>query len=286
MKIYNKIFICLIAVCLCTAAVFMLKAPSGSYSAPEIAITPVPTPTPVPKPDYAAMETELTDMLSQQQGDWSLYFEMHDTGDVVSINSHQVYSASLIKLFVAQAVYARINEGIMSDSDTVESLLSRMLSYSDNDAWTELARRIGSGSYSAGMQNVTTLAQQIGFGDTGTFYKGAHKNFNFTSVNDCGTYLRMLLNGEIVSPEYSEKILEKLKAQAHLQKLPSGVPEGIETASKTGELEYQQGDSMIVYAPSGTYILVLIGDGLSDSYGTIPFFGQVSETVYKYIDIK
>ena len=72
------------------------------------------------------------------------------------------------------------------------------------------------------------------------------------------------------------------KQQQHTQKLPSGVPDGIETANKTGELDYVQGDAAIVYAPSGTYILVMIGDGLSDSYGQIPFFGEVSEIVYHF----
>lgn len=232
----------------------------------------------------AAFEAQLTELLAAQNGDWSLYFMKYDTGTEISINSHQVYSASLIKLFVIETVYQRIAEGRMSDSDSLENLLYSMITVSDNDAWRSVAQRVGGGSYSAGMRIVTDTAQAAGFSDTGTFYKGSHKNFNFTSVNDCGAYLRGVLDKTVVSPEYSEKILSLLKQQQHRQKLPAGVPEGVETANKTGELDYNQGDAMIVFSPGGTYILVLIGDGLTNAYGTVPFFGEVSSLVYSYVN--
>ena len=235
-------------------------------------------------PDTDGLKAVLESKMSEYQGDWSLYYEDYNTGSVISINSHQVYSASLIKLFVAQAVYEKANNGTLSLSPKVEDEIRKMITYSDNDAWKYLARLLGGGSYSAGMTAVTKIAQASGFSDTGQFYQGKHKNFNFTSVNDCGRYLRGILNGTIVSYEYSEKILSLLKQQQHTQKIPAGVPDGIETANKTGELDYVQGDAAIVYAPDGPYILVIIGDNLDDGYSQINKITDLSKIVYEYLN--
>lgn len=235
-------------------------------------------------PDYESMEKVLTEKMSEFHGDWSLYFEDCKTGHQISINSHQVYSASLIKLFVAQTVYERASAGDLVLTQQVENEIYKMITYSDNEAWKYLARKLGGGSYSKGMESVTKAAQASGYADTGQFYKGSHKNYNFTSVNDCGAFLRNVLNGTMVNEQYSEKLLSLLKQQQHLHKIPSGVPDSITTANKTGELDYMQGDAAIVYAPNGTYILVIIGDSLSNGYGQISNFTNLSETVYQFLN--
>lgn len=234
--------------------------------------------------DYGALKTLIEDKIKGQSGDWSVYFEDYDTESKIDINSHQVYSASLIKLFVAQAVYNEIAAGTLSDSESTEELISRMITFSDNDAWKELVQLFGDGSYMTGMNHVTNVARESGFSDTGQFIRGEHKNYNFTSVKDCGTYMHKLLKGEIVSPEYSLKILNLLKKQEILHKIPAGVPDGIVTANKTGELEYVEGDVAIIYSPSITYILAVIGDELSDTGEAQLLIKSISEAVYSYLN--
>ena len=234
--------------------------------------------------DYSPLEGQIRDKMALWQGDWSLYFENYDTGAVVSINSHQVYSASLIKLFVAQTVYQKIADGSIEATPKIEDEERKMLAYSDNDAWKYLARLLGGGSYSKGMSEVTKLASYCGFNETGQFYQGSHKNYNFTSVRDCGVFLSRLMDGTIISRAYSDKILEFLKQQQHKQKIPAGVPESVQTANKTGELDYVQGDAAIVYSPNGTYILVIIGDGLDNSYGEIDKITELSASVYEFVN--
>lgn len=235
-------------------------------------------------PDYDGLENMLSGMLSGYDGDWSLYFEDYETGETISINSHQVFSASLIKLFVIQTVYQRIHDGIMSDSSETEELLRKMITYSDNDAWYSLTRKISGSTHSAGMAIVTDTAEKTGFMDTGTFYLGHQGNYNYTSVNDCGRYLHMILNGEIVSPEYSAKILDLLSQQQIRYKIPAGVPEAVEVANKTGELDYMQGDAAIVYAPFGTYILTVIGDDLKDTGTAQLQIREISKAVYDFLN--
>lgn len=235
-------------------------------------------------PDYEKLRSDLETSMSQFDGDWSLFFEDYETGSSFSINSHQVFSASIIKLFVAQTVYQRIANGQMSDSAEIEELLRRMITYSDNDAWMALTRRISGSTHSAGMAIVTKLAESCGFKDTGTFYLGYQGNYNYTSVNDCGAYLEMLLDGRIVSPEYSEKILELMRQQQILYKIPAGVPDSVATANKTGELDYMQGDAAIVFAPFGTYILVIIGDDLTNIGNAQAQIRELSAYIYDFLD--
>lgn len=234
--------------------------------------------------DYAPLQTQLETVMSQWSGDWSLYFEDYDTGQSISVNSHQVYSASLIKLFVTEAVYDGIKNGTISDNNAVNDAVRKMITYSDNESWSYLARVLGGGVYSRGMAKTTELAQANGHTDTGTFYKGTHRNFNFTSVNDCGAFLGRVLDGSVVSREYSQKLLDLLKEQQIIYKVPSGIPDNVMTANKTGELDYMQGDAAIVYGPSGTYILVIIGDSLTNSYGQTAKFTELSEIVYNYMN--
>ena len=235
-------------------------------------------------PNYEKLETKLQEKMSGWQGDWSLYFEDCKTGHKISINSHKVYSASLIKLFVAQTVYDKIANGKLQESTKIDNEITKMITYSDNAAWKYLARKLGGGVYSKGMAAVTKVAQESEFSDTGTFYEGNRKNYNFTSVEDCGEYLHKILEGTIVNEYYSKKILSLLKQQQHLHKIPSGVPDSIVTANKTGELDYMQGDAAIVYAPNGTYILVIIGDGLDNAYGQMSKFTELSKLVYEHLN--
>lgn len=235
-------------------------------------------------PDPLGLEPVLSEMIGGYEGDWSVYYEDYESGDKVVLNSHQVYSASLIKLFVIQAVYQDIADGRLSDSDSIENNLTRMITYSDNDAWSSLARTLGGGDYMYGMERVTEIAKNAGFTSSGQFMQGSRRNFNFTSVEDCGVYMHRVLSGEIVSPEYSERILDLLKRQEILYKIPAGVPEGIETANKTGELEYMQGDAAIVFAPSGTYILAVIADDLSSEGAAQQQIRDVSAAVYNYLN--
>lgn len=236
------------------------------------------------EPDFAQLSKKLNDMMSTYDGDWSLYFEDLTSDERIVLNSHQVYSASLIKLFVIQSVYKAISDGSLADSEYIEELLSRMITYSDNNAWSTLASTLGGGSYMEGMARVTEDAKSAGFEETGQFMQGERRNFNFTSVSDCGEYLHRLINGEIVSQEYSGKILNLMKQQELIHKIPAGIPENVVTANKTGELEYLEGDAAVVFAPAGTYILVIISQDMKDAETAQSQIKNLSAEVYNFLN--
>lgn len=66
----------------------------------------------------ADLETEIDSILSQTDGIWSIYVKNLETGESLSMNNQRMYAASLIKLFVMEA----------------------MIEQSDNEFYNELVR--------------------------------------------------------------------------------------------------------------------------------------------------
>ena len=93
--------------------------------------------------------------------------------------------------------------------------------------------------------------------------------------------LEEVLKGEYVSGEASERILEDLRNQKRTSKIPAGVPDGIETANKTGELDNVDNDAAIIWSPYCTYILCIMS---SDAGGRISEIRKLSSMVYNAVN--
>ena len=134
------------------------------------------------------------------------------------------------------------------------------------------------------MSNVNEFAKKNGYKATQLNRKMLENNGteNYTSVKDCGKMLEKVLNGTYVSKHASERILEKgLKAQQRRSKIPAGVPSGVKTANKTGELNNVDNDAAIVWSPACTYILCIMS---SDTGGRISEIVKLSSMVYNGIN--
>jgi len=89
--------------------------------------------TAVPEPDasqpvrhtMSALQGELETLIAGYQGGWQVYCEDLATGASLTINNHQGYSASLIKLYVMLAVYQRIDDGALAEDARIDELLRR-----------------------------------------------------------------------------------------------------------------------------------------------------------------
>jgi beta-lactamase class A len=145
-----------------------------------------------------------------------------------------------------------------------------MICWSDNDAWEDLETLIGHGDYNAGLNAVTSFAKAHGFEDTGRLIGGesiySFEADNTTSVSDTGELLSQVYHKEFVSEAASEKLLELMKEQHIITKIPAGLPEGIESANKTGELSGIENDAAIVLAPEGMgkgYVLTVLSNDLA-----------------------
>ena len=223
-------------------------------------------------PDLKMVESVIQNAVAGYDGIWSVYLSDVNSGRSLSVNPRRMWSASEVKLYVAGAVLEALENGTLQNSQTIQSQLRAMISWSSNEAWKSLAAKLGGGSYSVGMGMVNAWADRNGYPDSGRRETGRG---NTTSAVDCGHFLERVLAGTNVSAAASAQLLEYLKAQEVTYKIPAGVPKGVQTANKTGELDDVENDAAIIYAPFGTYVLVILTEN-----GSIRNVRNLSSIVY------
>ena len=203
-----------------------------------------------------------------------------DCGD----QSRPMVSASLIKLYVAGAVYENYENVKMSQSHEgeVEELISNMISLSDNDSCNRLVEMLGNGDAASGMEKVNIFCVAHAFSDTqmNRLMLDFNGLENYTSVNDCCRFLTIIYNGEMIG---SENILRYMQAQNTRTKIPAGITDGTLIANKTGELGNVENDVAIVYADGGTYIICVMCNGLSDTTQARSAIANAAADIHEYM---
>ena len=229
-----------------------------------------------PELSESPLQGELAEAIEKLDGSWSVYAKNLDTGETALVNDRPMVAASLIKLFVAGAYYE-------TDPQAADaawcSRTDLMISVSSNDACNALIDRLG-------MDAINRFIRARGCENTELNRKMLEQNNqeNYTSALECGTVLEAIVNGEYVSPAASARLLENLKAQERTGKIPAGVPEGIETANKTGELSDTENDACIVWSRGGTYILCVMACDQTNVVNAREEIIALSQLVYRYFN--
>ncbi len=214
-------------------------------------------------PKMEALEKSLRKELAEKAGDWSLYLYRLDTGEEIGINANDpMISASLIKLYVAGCYLEEVEKGTVEDN--YQQQLFAMISASDNGATNQLIDLLGKDRINAFIQDHHYPA-----GELNRKMLESNGTENYTSTKDCGRVLKKVYEGTYVNKEASERILDAMRAQIarNRYKIPAGVPEGVETANKTGELFTKdkkgvnvsvQNDAAIIFAEGHPYVLTVM----------------------------
>ena len=128
-----------------------------------------------------------------------------------------------------------------------------------------------------------TMVCRLSSGDCFRRIYPSSSNRASTSVRDCGILLEKLYRGQCVSEEYDKKIINLLKKQERRWKIPSGLPEDIEIANKTGETSDIELDTAIVYSDRCDFVLcIAVTDFCSNTvYGE---FGELACMVYEFLN--
>lgn len=237
---------------------------------------------------YDALASTLQTQIAGFAGDWQVYAQDLQTGAELTINSHASPSASLIKLYIAAAVYQAIEQHTLADSSGIEQQLRSMITVSSNEDANALVSALGNGDAQAGMQVVNNTAAQMGFGDTAMHVLlsssgSADPMKKVTSVRDCGQILAKAYRGELVSKASSDALLLLMQQQTRLSKIPAGVPQGTQTANKTGEIPGAENDAAIIYAPHGAYVLVIMSNNVNNAQAQAQI-RQLSEAVWQQLE--
>ena len=199
---------------------------------------------------------QVQSLLPTDNGTWSVYVCNLLKDSDGTINDTPMQAASLIKLYIMGAVYENYGTIAQShNSEEIDSNISAMISVSDNDAANTLVNWLGNGNDAAGMAKVNNFCQEHGFTSTQMnrlLLAGKENGDNYTSVKDCGTFLKQIyqvVNGTLPSSTLTnaDAMYFQLKTQQRKNKIPAQLPEGVGTANKTGELDTVENDAAIIY---------------------------------------
>lgn len=236
------------------------------------------------------------------------YINLQDPSDTLFIQADEVFhAASTMKTPVLIEAYKQAQIGGMSinDSILVHNSFTSIVDGSsfsverERDSGKEMHDHIGefmpvreilydmtinSGNLSTnvmidrlGAQNVTRTMRELGAAniqvlrgveDMKAFEAGLS---NTTTARDLAVIFEHLANGNAVSQEASNDMIQILLDQRFTEMIPAKLPEGVRVAHKTGWITGVVHDSGIVFLPDGQkYVLVILSKELTQNeLGTV-----------------
>jgi beta-lactamase class A len=245
-------------------------------------------------------------------------FEHHTTW---SINSARwFHAASTIKVPVLLAVYEAIEQGrlepyarvhvrnrflsvvdgrpfrVPRESDanadvqaaigrmlTVHELAEHMIVTSSNLATNLLLDLVGVEAARASLTrlHLSGIDLQRGVEDEAAWEAGI--NNRVTAAGLCNA-MRLIEEGQAISPEASKAMLDILHQQRFRSGIPAGLPEDARVAHKTGEISTVAHDAGIVYLDGrDAYVVVILTEWEPEVNGRQETIARISRAVYEYM---
>jgi beta-lactamase class A len=240
----------------------------------------------------------IASLIQESPGDWGVAVRDLRTRETLIANADRRFVAgSLYKLGVAAEAYARIDAGslaeeslvLVSEQDvdpdyggsryaageylSVRQAVYAMITQSDNGAALALVDRLG-------LNAVNLRFASIGMPDTRLVYDAV------TTPRDVLSYFSMLADGDVVSPDASNSLVDLLAAQEINDRIPAGLPagEGWSVAHKTANIDDMIGDAGIVYTrDNDAYALIILNQGLASYWTSVQTIRSISQSVYRVI---
>lgn len=222
--------------------------------------------------------------LPSGNGSWSVYVcdLVKDTEG--SIQDARMQAASLIKLYIMGAIYANYDSVVgQYGQSSVDSNLHSMITVSDNDAANTLVSYLGGGDSSAGMMAVNDFCSTEGYSSTHMgrlLLASSQYDDNYTSVSDCGHFLKKVYEGNRESDAHAQAEFALLAAQTRRNKIPAQMPEGVSVANKTGELSDVENDAGIIYDSPNDLIIVFMSEGVAQPGSAQSTIASLSRQIY------
>ena len=234
------------------------------------------------------IQDEALEYLEELRGEGakcSAYMKNLSTGEVINLSEGRQKAASIIKLFVAGAVYRNMNdllkEGYLRSE--ADEIIEDMITISDNDACNELVAMLGNNDYEAGIEIVNKYIESFGYKKTrmGRIMLDFDSNDeNYIEASEVGDYLERLYKKTGV--EGSDKIISYMKKQEYTEKIPSVLPEDVIVANKTGDLQDVDNDAAIVYGDKTDYIICVFTDEVEGTDTSDDMIKNISAITYRY----
>ena len=273
------------------------------------------------KNKYSSLEIKVIELLESQNGTFAIAFKNLEDGNEILINEDEIFhAASTMKTPVMIEVYRKKMIGEISLDDSIfvknefESIVDKstfqlsefddsdkntydkigryislrelvfdMISISSNFATNLVIKYIGAENINntmsdIGAKNINVLR---GVEDIKAFEKGLN---NTTSARDLLVIYEKLANGEVLSRDLSNEMVEILKNQKYDDIIPKYLPKEIEVAHKDGWINGVRHDSGIVFLENGvSYVLILLSKNLDNELEGADMLAKVSLEIYNHI---
>ncbi|HEU4753104.1 MAG TPA: serine hydrolase [Armatimonadota bacterium] len=204
------------------------------------------------------------------------------TGKVAALNPDRPFiAASLIKLPVMAAVYARWERSPRTRTESRRAWTAAMITLSDNACTDRMIDFLG------GPEVVTRYCRRRGWDGLrlrhAILNHGGRRGINTCTAREVTALLTALDRRELVSPAADAEMWSLLRRQTMVQRIPAGLPQrpGLEVGNKTGTLRSVLHDAAIVHAGDTRYALcILLSRPRSEEAGD-RFCREVSATVFR-----
>ena len=280
-----------------TVRIEALAAESGS-PAPATAATPRGAVPDAPVPLLSATDPKLEQVVRNALGVRVDHYSVvvkdleHGTGVVVN-EDREFYAASLFKLAVMYEAYRQAGAGQLAlateivvtpeamrenlgtldkvplkvgDRLSVARLIELMIVFSDNSSSVLLRDVLGRPRIDQTMRSLGLRTTSVSSPDLPT------------TAADMVILAEAIATGRGVGQAASREMTQMLRKQSVRGRIPAGLPPAVPVANKTGTWDNAGHDVAIVYAPSGTYLLVV----LSDLTVRDDLIAELSRDVYTY----
>ena len=267
------------------------------------------------------IEEEVKKELAKQSGTYAIAFKDLSTGETLLINEKESFhAASTMKTPVMIEVFKQAHEGKFSltdsilvknnfksivdgssfsldsaeDSDkalysltstgrTLDALVYDMIIVSSNLATNIIIELVDARKVTQSMRDLGAKDIQVlrGVEDDKAFEQGMN---NTVTAYDLMLIFEKMANGEVVSKQASDAMIDILLDQRFNTIIPANLPADVKVAHKTGSITGVQHDSGIVFLPDGRkYVLVILSKSLEDEEAATAGMANVSEIVYEHV---
>ena len=242
--------------------------------------------------DLHTLYDQIRTTVAGYSGTWSVYVENLSTRQALIVGDQPMKSASVMKLFVMAAVYEQIDSGKIDRTEEVVSLLHDMISNSSNEAANRLLLLLGNGDYAKGIRAVNRYIsshgyskdtrEYNGFEDDAAVVDGSH--FNQINAKDIGLLLEHVYSRSFISRNVCNEIEDMMLNQATRYKIPRGLPDDVEVANKTGEMDTVENDAALVFGGRTDFILVVLSEDWDSKNTAQEEIQDLAGMVYNYLN--
>jgi len=165
---------------------------------------------------------------------------------------------------------------------SIRALIHLMITRSSNLATNTLIALAGPDQVNATLRSLgaRTMRVRRGVEDIKAFEQGM---INTATARDLAVLLSAIENGGAADRASTNAMRATLLEQEFNEKIPAGLPPGVNVAHKTGDITAVSHDAAIVYPPGRkSYILVVLTRGIPDSAESSRLIADISRLVYAH----